>query len=215
MSTPENFLIAEDDTLAKMGYEILIQVNFPGSTYTIVNSMRDLEKMLDKQGSSFTFAIWDIQLVDGNVLKLVTNTMKRFPGLYILVITSSREELFAKQLYEAGVRGYLTKKANADEMINAIKTVLSNNIYMSKHFKKIQESGHHPSRHQENPFAVLSINELAILKHLLTGQRIKEISTETGLKQSTIATYKQRLLEKLHVMNIVELHQLATAHNII
>ncbi len=215
MSTSEYFLIAEDHTLVNMGYRILLEDNFPKSRQKFVQSRKELEAVLNEHGHEFTFALWDLQLTDGNVLTLISNTLKRFEGLYMLIVTSSSEEVFAEQLYKAGVRGYLTKNAREEEILLAINTILSGNIYFSKAYRRLATAGHHrPQQVQDNPFSALSIRELDILKHLLTGQRIKEISTVTGLKQSTIATYKQRLLEKLHAKSIVELHQLATLHNL-
>lgn len=52
---------------------------------------------------------------------------------------------------------------------------------------------------------VLSQREYQVLGCIVSGKRLKDISVDLGLKQSTIATYKHRLMEKLHVTNVIDL----------
>lgn len=211
----EYFLIAEDHDLVNMGYKILFEIYFPNYRFETAYSTVELEHYLNTKGNEFTFALWDLQLNDGNVLAMINETIRRFPGLYILIVTSSPEEIYAAQLYKSGIRGYLSKDARKDELIHAIKTIVAGNIYFTKTFKQLKNSGHFEGVSADNPFSLLSMRELDILKHLLSGKRIKDISALTGLKQSTIATYKQRLLDKLNAKSIMALHQLASIHNII
>lgn len=214
MSTSEFFLVAEDHALVNMGYRLLIQTNYADSKLEIAKTTTELEAALDLYGDQLTFALWDLQLQDGNIFSLISKTLKRYDGLYMLVVTSSPEEMYAEQLYNAGVRGYLNKNEGEEEILRAIRTIRSGNIYYSKSYREIFPINNPYTPKLENPFSSLSIRELDILKHLLNGWRVKEISNVTGLKQSTIATYKQRLLEKLRAKSVFDLQKLAQVHKV-
>ena len=214
MSNSEFFLIAEDHSLVNLGFKLLIDTDFPGSRIEFAKTSKELAAKLELYGPQLTFALFDLQLEDDNVLSLIKKTLERYEGLYMLVITSSSVGLYAEQLYRAGVKGYINKTEGADEILRAIRTIQAGHTYYSKAYRDLFPIDHpYLTAPRENPFSSLSIRESDILKHLLTGRRVKEISNVTGLKQSTIATYKQRLLEKLHVRTVFELEKLARAHN--
>lgn len=222
MPTSEYFLIAEDHGLTNMGYTLFMDLHFRDSTYKIVNSMKDLQEILDQQGHRFSFAIWDLELMDDDMstrMDFIEDTVKRFPSMYILVVTTKNKLKFVNQLYNAGIRGFLVKDSKETEILNAIQTVLSGQIFESKLVKQYRAMGANDNRlaptQENNPFLSLSKREQQVLRQILEGQRLKDISSDIGVKQSTIATYKHRLLEKVNARNIIELHEMARFHNFI
>jgi DNA-binding CsgD family transcriptional regulator len=58
----------------------------------------------------------------------------------------------------------------------------------------------------------LSKREKVVLEGIMSGRRLKAIANEAGLKQSTIGTYKRRLMVKLGTDNIIELRNLYVAY---
>ena len=67
----------------------------------------------------------------------------------------------------------------------------------------------------ENPFDKLSRREFEIVKMLLSGESLTNISKNLMLQTSTVGTHKQRMFDKLHVTNLLELKELAKAYNFI
>ncbi|WEK37916.1 MAG: response regulator transcription factor [Candidatus Pseudobacter hemicellulosilyticus] len=208
MFAPEYFLIAEDHSLVNRGYKSLLTEHFPNSRLKFVSSIRELEETLSQQGQEFTFALWDLELEGGDTAPLVASTLKKFPALYILVVTNGQEELFADWLYKAGVRGFMHKTSREDELLLAIRTILADNMYYSKSYRKHAGAGAPPSDPESNPFSSLSVREMEILKQLLAGKRLKDIADQMELTPSTVATYKQRMLKKLNLDNLVDVQKL-------
>lgn len=222
MPTSEYFLIAEDHGLTNMGYTLFMDLHFRDSSYKIVKTMKDLREILEQQGTRFTFAIWDLELMDEDLaqkIEFVEETVKRFPSMYILIVTTKNKLKFVNQLYAAGIRGFLVKESMETEILNAIQTILSGVIYEPKlvrqHRALNASDGKLTPAQEDNPFLSLSKREQQVLRQLLGGQRLKDISFDIGVKQSTIATYKHRLLEKVNARNIIELHEMARHHNFI
>lgn len=222
MPTSEYFLIAEDHGLTNMGYTLFMDLHFRDSNYKIVNTMKDLREILDQQGHRFTFAIWDLELTDDdmtNKIDFIEETVQKFPSMYILIVTTKNKLRHVNQLYAAGIRGFLVKDSKETEILNAIQTVLSGQIFESKLVKQYRAMNGSDTKSnspaEPNPFLSLSRREQQVLRQILEGQRLKDISSDIGVKQSTIATYKHRLLEKVNARNIIELHEMARLHNFV
>ncbi len=70
-------------------------------------------------------------------------------------------------------------------------------------------------KESENPFDKLSDREFEIVQHLAKGDSVAEISKKLNIHTSTVGTHKARIFEKLHCNNIIDLTNLAKAHNVI
>jgi DNA-binding NarL/FixJ family response regulator len=109
---------------------------------------------------------------------------------------------------KAGAHAFFSKNNSSAEFIDCVEEVLLGNIYLSKSLstKIILD------KITDNPIKKLSERELEVLKHLITGKGIKEISNDLKLHSSTIATQKMRIYKKLDVNNLVDLVTLCNIH---
>ena len=114
-----------------------------------------------------------------------------------------------------GARGYLRKDASNDEIEKAITTVLNGKTYISPSLTQKLLAGLQSRKETGNPFDKLSHREFEIVQHLAQGDSIKEISTKLNVHTSTAGTHKARIFEKLGVHNVIELINLAKAHDVI
>ena len=73
----------------------------------------------------------------------------------------------------------------------------------------------HKDTGDENLFARLSEREIEVLHYMLQGYVSSEICNKMNLHSTTISTYKNRIFEKLHTNNIMELNELATIHDLL
>jgi DNA-binding CsgD family transcriptional regulator len=63
-----------------------------------------------------------------------------------------------------------------------------------------------------NEVGYLSKREFQVINMIAQGKRLKDISIELKVKQSTIATYKHRVFEKLNVTNVIEMNKILEAY---
>jgi len=66
-----------------------------------------------------------------------------------------------------------------------------------------------------SPFDVLSSRELEVAMMLVRGKPLTIIGEQLNLSPKTVSTYKQRLMEKLHVDHVLSLAHLMTVHGLI
>lgn len=170
----------------------------------IVHNTTDLMNHL--KNNKYELAIIDLHLEDGDTLHLISTILNLYDQLNVLIFSGNPEELYAQKLYNEGVKGYLNKQTDDQEIIFALKQLLEGKRYMSENFKKFLLTKNSGDR--ENPFERLTQREMEVLNLMASGKRPTEICQQLNLQPSTVATYKIKLFNKLNVKNILELSQL-------
>jgi DNA-binding NarL/FixJ family response regulator len=134
------------------------------------------------------------------------------PDARILVFGPDSEMLLAKKFMQAGAMGYLDISSSGDEITQAFENILENKKYLNP---ALLESLVHDVCNEKftNPFRRLSIRELEILPYLVKGSAVTDISNWLDLGQSTISTYKARILKKLNCSSIDDISSLARNFN--
>lgn len=144
-----------------------------------------------------------------------TRKMLRFdPEVKVIALTVCDGEPFPSKLLQAGAKGYLTKGAALEEMVEAIRAVHAGKRYLGPEiaqqlaFKTLEE--------KEKPlFDQLSDREMQVLIMITSGQKVQDISEKLCLSPKTVNTYRYRLFEKLNAATDVELTHLAIRHGIV
>jgi two-component system, NarL family, invasion response regulator UvrY len=203
-------LLAEDHGIVIKAVQIIFETEFRDHTLETVKNSKDLLKAL--QQNEYSLVIIDLELEDGNTLLLVSEILKLHPHLNILIFSGKAEELYARKLYTDGVKGYLTKQTNDTEVVNAIRTTLNGNRYISESMAAtIMEQ---PGLTGANPFDKLSPQEMQVALLMQHGKKPSEICQHLHLQSSTVATYKMKIFSKLNITNIIELKQLFSNYEV-
>ena len=198
-------LLAEDHAIVVKGIRIMFETEIPGYELVTIATSVDLIKAL--KAGEYELLILDLQLEDGNAMHLVTDIIKLYPQLKILIFSANPEEIYAQKLYHEGVTGYLSKQSNDTEIMQAIRDALNGKVYMSEKFKRHLFVKPSPNM-AATPLELLSSRELQVANLLQQGKRPSEICRELNIQSSTAATYKMKIFTKLNITNIIELKQL-------
>src|SRR5205809_1728900 len=73
-----------------------------------------------------------LRLGTGDSLEFVKAMKAERPGLLILIYSAFEEAIFAERALRAGAAGYVMKTAPKEELLTAVREVLSGNIYVSR-----------------------------------------------------------------------------------
>lgn len=132
----------------------------------------------------------------------------------ILVLTSQSPQFYSMRCMKAGAAGYISKTNDMDELVKAIKAVMSGYTF----FPNLALSSVRRSDAETTDLELiqtLSDRELTILQQLSQGLSNKEIGDAMLLSNKTISTYKTRLIEKLKVKSVVYLADFAKRNNLV
>lgn len=158
--------------------------------------------------------LMDIKMPGIGGLEATRKLIRANPDIKVLIVTVCDDDILPSRLLQAGAAGYLTKGADMDEMVRAIRAVHSGQRYISPQiaqqlaFKHLSDSG-------ESPFDALSERELQVMLMIVNGQKVQNIAEKLHLSPKTVNSYRYRLFEKLNVKSDVELTHLAIRYGIL
>jgi DNA-binding NarL/FixJ family response regulator len=126
------------------------------------------------------------------------------PGVRVLVLSAYEDPAFLRQALAAGARGYVLKRAAADELIQAVRVVAGGGAYLDPGLaaQLAEAPGEEPRRPTGE---ALSEREGEVLRLLAVGYTNKEIGTRLRISVKTVETYKMRAMEKLGLDSRVDI----------
>lgn len=144
-------------------------------------------------------------------IELIWRLKARFRELQILVFTELDEMLCGEDVLGAGASGFLVKGQAGEEALDAIRTVLSAQLYVSPKLallafhRLLQAQDQHSVG--ETPF--LTGSELSVFLGMGLRKSNEQLAAELKLSLQAIASCEQDLLDKLRVGTAAELTQAA------
>src|SRR5438552_10048959 len=146
-----------------------------------------------------------LRLGPGDSLEFVKCLKKESPALLVLVYSAFEESLFAERALRAGADGYVMKKAPKEELLTAIREILSGNIYVShdvamRAFKKSLETRSEQQQRSARPtigIEKLSDRETHIFFLLGSGLGNTQIAQSLNLSVKTIESHRENIKHKL------------------
>jgi DNA-binding NarL/FixJ family response regulator len=149
----------------------------------------------------------DISLNEGSGLELIQRIVNRDQGIRMLVCSLYDETLFAERALHAGALGYVNKHEATRTIVQAIRQVLNDRVYLSD---KMRERLAHRliggQRKVVRPaMDTLSDRELEVFQLIGQGQTSAEIAAKLHLGMKTVDTYRSRIKVKLKLPNMAQL----------
>ena len=145
-------------------------------------------------------------------LTATREVVARKNGTRVLVLTMHSEKEYLVPLLEAGASGYLVKSAADRELVDAIRTVASGDVYVSPTAARVLAKGlttKDPQQEDRDRFGRLTEREQDVLRYTAQGYSAPEIGRKLSISPKTVDTYKQRINEKLGISHRAEYVQLA------
>lgn len=206
-------IIADDHALIRKGLkEILQQVK---GLILLDEAENGSELLMKISQNNYDIVVLDISMPGKSGLDVLKDIRRLNPDLPVLILSVYPEEQYAIRVLKAGASGYMTKDSAPDDLVNAIKKIVSGGKYISPSLAEILasevKSGGTIKQLHEN----LSDREFQVMKKLAAGKTIKEISEELFLSPKTVSTYRTRIYEKMKFSSKAELTGYAIKNQLI
>ena len=158
--------------------------------------------------------ITDLSMPGRSGLELIADIKQLFPKLPILVLTMHPEDRFAVRALKAGAYGYLTKDTKPEELIKAVRQVVTGRKYITQSLaeKLATEIDRDISK---MPHELLSDREFQIMRLIASGKKVSEIADKLSISIRTVNTYRARILDKMKMKNNADLTMYSIENNLI
>ena len=171
-----------------------------------VNEPDAIPEFLGKQKADMV--LMDTEINGKDTLLLVRYMQKHFPEVQVLLFSSDKQAATIRRANYAGVAGYLYKNASMQTLKQAIIDVAAGKkvrdkaidlgaLTVPKVSSKLQKV--------KGSTRIFSPRETQVLKYLAEGLTNYEISQQLGVTQSTVETFRARIMAKSKRKNVAEL----------
>ena len=151
--------------------------------------------------------VLDLRLKDGDGLELIKSLKCLYPDLLMLVLSEHDETLYAERALRAGARGYLMKEETTDEVLNAIRTTLKGELYVSRKVTvlALHKLLDNPPQARGEYLERLTDRELQVFQMLGAGKGTADIAAELHVSFKTIESHRENIKHKLGLRNAADL----------
>lgn len=155
----------------------------------------------------------DLSMPGGGGLELIRRVLLREPAARILVFSMYDSPPLVRRALEAGARGFLTKAAAPQALVDAVRALHAGARYLGADLPPslLQRD---PAREAER-LAELSLREFEIFRLLAQGHSLAECAQALKLSPKTVSNHQSVIKEKLGVTTSAALAHLAIRHRVI
>jgi DNA-binding NarL/FixJ family response regulator len=196
-------VVVDDHAILRSGLRALLR----GVTdVAIVGEATDGREAVDVVNrTSPDVVLMDLDMPGGDGKAATMEIVSAEGGPKVLILTMHSEEELLMPLLRAGASGFLSKDAVDQELLDAIRTVASGEVYVRPRVARMLAAGVRPSARADaasdarQRYEKLSDREQTVLRLTAQGFNGPEIGRMLGVTSKTIDTYKHRIQEKLGI----------------
>jgi DNA-binding NarL/FixJ family response regulator len=156
--------------------------------------------------------LMDISMPGMDGVELCAVMKEKYPGIFILGLSTFNQGLYIKKMMENGASGYILKNSSKEELIKAIHAVYEGGIFFSG---EVGQSLAAYQKSSKGELPVLTPREKEILELIAEGYTNPQIAEKIFLSPFTVDSHRKNLLAKLNVKNTASLIKLAVENKLI
>jgi two-component system, NarL family, invasion response regulator UvrY len=205
-------IIADDHSFLRMGIKKTISEETDMKIAGEASNAADAVRLIKETDADV--AIIDISMPGKSGLDILKDIKSMKMKVKVLILSMHPEDRFAIRALKSGAAGYLTKESAPDELVKAIRTILTGRKYVSNVLaEKLADLLSGDS--DKLPHEQLSDREYEVFIAIASGSKSQEIAAKLSISVHTVNTYRARILEKLALSSNVELTQYAMHNRLI
>ncbi len=200
----KQILVTDDHTIVRKGVVSLLKENFPFFQTAEAETAAETIRFLKQH--TYDLLILDLNLPDANAEKVISQVRQEAMNTPIIVFSMFPVNVMEKPMLKLGVSKYVNKGDDLNKLLRAVEEIVLGRVHVEMPEEKQMQG--------ESPFAELSPKELSVMMSLFDGKSNKQIAHDLDLSASTVATYKQRVLEKTNTSSLTDLLKVAMKFNV-
>jgi len=145
-------------------------------------------------------------------VELIKYLVKEYRQIRILVLSMHNEGQFVARALREGARGYVTKDADPDILLQAVRKIAAEGKFVDPAL--VEAMLFEMPGTEQTSDEILTERELQVLRRVVEGKSLNTIAEELHLSPKTISSHKMRIMLKLGVNNNADLVRYALRHDI-
>jgi len=202
-------VIIEDHPVLCSGLRQLVDNQPDLACVGVADNISDAKRLVAECKPNLT--VLDLRLKGGDALDFIKTLRVEHPEVKVLVLSQYDELIFAERALRAGASGYIMKENATDEVLRALRKVLTGDLYFSERVAAavVQRMLREKPIASRDGVERLSDREMQVFQLLGASYSAREIAEQFHLSRKTIETHCEKIKHKLSLHNAAELKQFA------
>jgi DNA-binding NarL/FixJ family response regulator len=205
----KNVLIEDDHPVFLQGITLIIKLSPLDITIDTAANLAETKQILKQQQPDLL--LLDLLLPDTNDFDGLEELMATYPSLPIAIISSSEDTKHIQTAFNYGVKGYIFKTLDLDELLAAIEKILTGKCYFPESYCLPESENALAEKNKLTP------RQIEILNLVRQGLSNKKISKKLYIAESTVKKHLNSIFKILNVKNRLQavqcIHQQKTNKN--
>lgn len=211
---PTRLILVDDHKVIREGLQSLFEQE-PGMS--VVGQATDGRSAVElARRLAPDVAVMDVAMPDLNGIEAARQIADTCPHTRVVALSMHADRRFVGEMLRAGAMAYLLKTCEFDELLHAIRCVLSGRRYLTPDVTSTLVDDYLDQVPAEvtQPASPLSPKEREVLQLLTEGMGAKEIALHLDVSVKTIHTHRQHIMDKLNAHSLAELTKYAIREGI-
>lgn len=155
--------------------------------------------------------VMDVGLPGMNGIEATRQIREEHPDVAVIALSTYSDRRYVENMLRAGARGYVLKKAAADELVRAVEAVRNGHCYTSPEVTShVVESSLRPEvGGRSSAYTLLGRREREVLQLLAEGRTSPQIAALLSISARTVEAHRRNIMRKLDLRTIAELTKYA------
>jgi len=194
-------LIVDDQLVARKGIQMFLStdpsIQIVGEADNGQDAVRQVKSLQPD------VILMDLLMPEGAGIEAIAEIKRFLPDVKVVVLTMSGDEIGFMTAMKAGADGYLLKRADGEELIQAIHAAQRGDVPLDPHIAPYQPR-YFEKYGNTSTYMPLTAREKEILQLLARGLTTNDLAQELELSESTVKTHTRNIFTKLNVSTRTE-----------
>ncbi|MPS72790.1 MAG: response regulator transcription factor [Chryseobacterium sp.] len=204
-------LIVDDHQLMIEGLRSLLEDEESISFVAGATSMQETMAFLET--NSIDVILMDVNMPDSSGIEITKKVKELYPRIKVVALTMHDDISIISKMIKAGASGYVLKRTNMHEVVDALKIVYKDGKYLSPSAQHIiMDNLMSPDElmdHKEDTKPLLSARELEVLKLIAKEYSNEQIGEKLFISERTVEAHRRNIFIKTKTKSIVGLMKYA------
>ncbi|HEX7087747.1 MAG TPA: response regulator transcription factor [Vicinamibacterales bacterium] len=189
-----NVLLADDHQIVRQGVRALLE----RERFDVVAEASDGQEAVRlAEATRPDIAVLDLSMPTLNGIDAGREILKVSPRTRFLLLTMHTEEHHILEALRAGARGCVTKSQASEHLVQAIREVCADRVYLSPSVSGAVVQAYLAGT--ALPYEPLTARERQVLQLVAEGKTTKEVAVILGISVKTAESHRTRIMEKLDI----------------
>jgi DNA-binding NarL/FixJ family response regulator len=208
-------LIVDDHAVVRRGVRALLESHADWEICGEATNGRDAVE--EARRLKPDIVVMDLSLPGLNGLDATRQILQESPGTEVLVLTMHHSEELARDVLQAGARGYVLKRDADEDLIAAVESLRQHKPFLTAAVTEfvLDDYLKRGDRQDDPAVAAVTAREREIIQLVAEGHSNKEAASTLGVSVKTIEAHRANIMRKLHLRSVSDLVRYAIRNKIV